>query len=116
MEIITTILFVLVGILFYRILTLEKRVNVNSFSDRAVNKLLVKKEIIDQSEIETIINESIGDMPEDAGNKIIKDAKSIGINIPKYMDEGELEKYIENQKLKRMESQISYTDRMMMND
>lgn len=116
METTIVILFVIVAVLFYKINLLNKHLSVLSFSEKTINKLLVKKELIKPSEIDVIINETIGDMDQDTGNKIIKNAKAIGIFIPKYMDEDELEKYIEKQEIKRMNDSISYTDRMIMND
>lgn len=116
MEISIIILFVIVMVLFYKINLLSKHLNVLSFSEKTINKLLVKKELIRLSEIDVVINETIGDMYGDIGDKIIKDAKDIGIFIPKYMDEEELKKYIEKQESKRMNDSTSYTDRMMMND
>lgn len=116
MEIAIIILFVLVLVLFYKVSSLNKHLTVLSFSERTINKLLVKKELIKPSDIDIVINESIGDMHEDVGNKIIKNAKDIGISIPKYMDEEELKKYIEKQELKRVNDSISFTDRMLMED
>ncbi len=116
MEIILVILSILIIILFYKVGVLNKHLSVFSFSEKNINRLLVKKEIIKPSEIYIIINESIGDMHEDIGNKIIKNAKSIGIDIPKYMDKDELKKYIEKQELKRRSEQVSFTDKMLMND
>ena len=114
MTLIIIILFVFVVILFYKVGILHKHINVLSFSEKNIDKLLIKKKIIKISEIETVVNESIGDMPEDIGNKIIEDAKSMGIVIPKYMDDGELKKYIETQELKRTKGKISITDQMML--
>lgn len=116
MEIAIIILFVIVAVLFYKINLLNKHLTVLSFSEKTINKLLVKKELIKPSEIDVVINEAIGDMHEDVGNKIIKNAKDIGISIPKYMDEEELKKYLERQELKRANDRLSYTDRMIMND
>jgi hypothetical protein len=87
-----------------------------SFSEKTISKLLVKKELIKPAEIDVVINEVIGDVHEDVGNKIIKDAKDIGISIPKYMDEKELKKYVEKQESKRVNDTLSFTDRMIMND
>lgn len=116
MEITIIILFVLVLVLFYKVSSLSKHLTVLSFSERTINKLLVKKELIKSSDIDIVINESIGDMDEDVGNKIIKNAKDIGISIPKYMDDDELKKYIEKRELKRANDSISFTDRMLMED
>jgi len=116
MEIAIIILFVIVAVLFYKINLLSKHLTVFSFSEKIINKLLVKKELIKPSEIDVVINEAIGDMHEDIGNKIIKNAKDIGISIPKYMDDEELKKYIEKQELKRVDDNMSYTDKMIMND
>ena len=115
MEIAVIILFVIVVVLFYKVNLLNKHLTVLSFSEKTINKLLVKKELIKPSEINVVINETIGDMYEDVGNKIIKNAKDIGISIPKYMDEKELKKYIEKQELKRINGSMPYTDRMIMN-
>lgn len=116
MEIIIVILFVIVAFLFYKINLLGKHLSVLSFSEKTINKLLVKKGLIKPSEIDVVINEAIGDMHEDVGNKIIKNAKEIGIIIHEYMDEEELRKYIKEQNAKRINDRISYTDRIIMND
>src|SRR3989344_2982667 len=114
MELIIIILFAFIVIIFYKIRTLNKRLTGFLFLERNIYRLLVKKKIIKLSEINTIINESIGDMFEDDGNKIIKYAKDIGITIPGYMDEKNLNEYIEKQELKRKYDKMSYTDKMLM--
>lgn len=116
MEIFATILVISVVILSLKVRKLKQQLVVLSFSEKLINKLLVKKGLITSSEIDIITNEAIGDMPEDDGNKIIKCAKSLGVMIPKYMDEEELMKYVETQELKRGNAQISYTDRMIMDN
>ena len=65
-------------------------------------------------DIDTQINESIGNMPEDIGNELIKSAKSIGITIPKYMDEEEKKIYIANEERRRREGKLSFTDKMII--
>ena len=114
MEIAIIFLFLLVAFLFYKVSLLNKHLSVLTFSKKIINKLLLKKGFVKQSEIDIVINESIGDMSEDVGNKIIKNAKDIGISIPKYMDEEELEKYIEKEESKRKNNNLSFTDRMLM--
>ena len=116
MELTIIILSILVALLFYKIRMLNKHLAVLSFAERNINKLLVKKGLIKTADIDTIINESIGDMPEDTGNELIKSAKSIGVIIPKYMDKEELKVCIENQELRRRNAEISFTDRMIMRD
>jgi len=116
MEIIIVILIIIIIVLSYKVHKLSNHLTVLSFSVRNINKLLVKKNLITLSEIDTVINESIGDMDENVGNKIIKSAKDIGITIPKYMGESELEKYLKEQELKRVDRSISFTDRMIIDE
>jgi hypothetical protein len=116
MEILIIILVVITVILYLKVKKLEKHLTVLSFSDKLINKLLVKNNLILPSEIDIITNEVIGDMHEDEGNKIINSAKSIGIIIPKYMNEEQLNEYVETQEFKRRNNQISYTDRMIMEE
>ncbi len=101
MEIIITILCVLVIYLLYTIKRVSKCFDILFFSVGNINKLLIKKGLIEKSEIDIILNETIGDMSKEEGDKIIKNAKDIGIKIPKYMDEEELKQYVEMQKAKR---------------
>jgi hypothetical protein len=116
MEISIIILFAIVMFLFYKINLLNKHLTVLSFSEKNINKLLVKKGIINLSEVDVVINETIGELDEDIGNKIIKNAKDIGIFIPGYMDEESLKKYLEEQERKRAYNNLSYTDKMLMDD
>lgn len=93
---------------------LNKHLTILSFAERNTNKLLVKKGIIKTSDIDAQINESIGNMPESVGNEIIKSAKSIGITIPKYMDDDELKTYIASEERRRREATLSFTDKMII--
>lgn len=116
MELIILILFVLLVALFYKVRKLDEHLTVLSFSFRNISKLLVKKKFIQTSEIDAITNESIGDMPEDDGNELIKSAKSMGITIPEYMDAEKLKRYTEKQESERKKRETSFTDRMMMEE
>src|SRR3989338_2791509 len=116
MEILIVILFTLVILLFYKVGKLNKHLVVLSFVERNINKLLVKKGTIKSSDIDIVMNESIGGMPENTGNTIIDYAKSIGVTIPKYMDEEELGKYLREQEQKKKNNEISFTDSMIMQD
>lgn len=116
MEILIIILIVIIANLYFRLGKLEKHLAVLSFSERLINKLLVRKNLISLSEIDIMTNEVVGDMPEDDGNKIISYAKSLGIVIPKYMDEEQLKRYLEAQRIKRKDNQLSYSDRMIMEE
>jgi hypothetical protein len=101
MVFIIILLSILIGVLFYDLSKLRKHVSVLSFSYKAINRVLVKKEVITPSEMDISINELIGDMYQEDGNTIIKQAKSIGITIPPYMNTEELAQYIETQELRR---------------
>ncbi len=116
MEIVVIILSLLVVFLLYKISLLNKHITVLSFSQKNINKLLINKKVILPEEIERIVNESIGNMYAEEGKKIIKSAKSLGINIPEYMDDEKLNEYIKSQELKRMEREIPLTDRMLMDN
>lgn len=94
-------LAILVLALLYKVRLLTRHLVVLSFSQRNINKLLVKNELITESDIDIIINESIGDMDPEEGNRLIKYAKSIGIKIPEYMEEKALEDYVKTQQLNR---------------
>ncbi len=113
MELVIGILSILVVVIFYKIIMLKRYLAVLDFSIKSINKLLVKKEIIKMSDIDIIINESIGDMHENTGNQIIKYAKGIGVVIPEYMAEKELELYVKKQEIQRKNNQVSFTDKMM---
>lgn len=116
MNLLIIILIIAVVGLYLKLRNLQQYLIVTSFSESLINKLLVKNGLVTPSEIDIITNEIIGDMAEADGNKIIKAAKSIGIIIPEYMDEQKLKSYVKAQELRRGNSQISYTDRMMMGD
>ena len=116
MELVTVILSVLVIALFYKVGLLNKRITVLSFAERNMNKLLVKKELVKPAEIDMMTNESIGKMPEEDGNKIIRYARDIGIFIPNYMNEEELEKYSKKHESETEKNEVSFIDRMIMND
>lgn len=110
MELIIIILFLLVVFLFYKVNLLQKHITVLSFSDKNINKLLVRKEIITPTEFDIVVNESIGDMYEGDGNKIIKAAKDLGIHVPEYMDDEKLEAYVKSQELKRKNAATPYSE------
>jgi hypothetical protein len=95
---------------------LEKYISVLSFFEKLINKLLVKKNLISLSEIDVITNETIGNIPKEDGDRIIKYAKKIGINIPKYMDNDQLKRYIEEQEMKRRNRQMSYSDKLIIEE
>lgn len=101
MEFIIFILSILVLALIYKVRLLTRHLIVLSFSNKNINKLLVKNELITESEIDIVINESIGDMDPEEGDRLIKYAKSIGIRIPEYMGEEDLEEYVKVQQVKR---------------
>lgn len=116
METIIVIQFLLIAILFYKVRKLTRILTTLDFLENNINKLLINKKIIKNSEIEIMANESIGNMPELDGNRIIKYAKSIGITIPEFMNDEELKKYVEKQEIKRRNNEISFTDRMVMEE
>ncbi len=116
MEIIVALSVGVIAFLFYKINMLSKQLSVLSFTEACTRKLLLKKELIKASEHETIINEIIGDMDPDVGDKIIENAKDIGIIIPKYMGEDELKEYIEKQEFNRVRGHLSYTDQRMLEE
>jgi len=117
MEILVLVLLIAITFFLYKkIIMLQKHLELTSFSEKVLNRLLVKKGVIESSEIDIAINEAIGDMYEDQGTKLIKNAKVIGVNLPKYMDDKELEVYVQQQETNRKMRKISFTDRILMEE
>jgi hypothetical protein len=110
MEILFAITALLLLVLFYKIKVLNRQLIVLSFSQRNINKLLIKKKLINATDIDIIVNESIGSMRGDESDRIIKSAKSLGIHIPDYMDDEDLKIYVENKELKRRMNSVTLED------
>jgi hypothetical protein len=101
MLIIFIVLISLNVLIYLDLRRVKNQLVVLTFMNRINSGLLFKKGVIKFSEFDIAINDAIGNMPEDAGNRIIEAAKSIGITIPNYLDEDELKLYLEKQELKR---------------
>ncbi len=95
-----TLLIMVISAL-YQISALRRQIVVMDFSNRSVQRLLIKKNIISASEIDIATNELIGDMLPDEGENIRESAKKMGITIPEYMEKDDLEIYIRNNEERR---------------
>lgn len=116
MEILIIILIGAIILIYLKLRKIQNHLTVLSFWEKITSNLLLKKGLTTPSELDVAINESIGNMPEEDGNRIIQSAKNIGITIPNYMNEEELKIYVEKQEQTRRSREISFSDRILMGE